>query len=442
MHIDTLLKARWIIPVEPERIVLNDHALAIHGGRIVDILPIAEAEAKYQAASQESFDRHALIPGFVNAHTHAAMSLLRGVADDRPLMEWLVDHIWPLEQKWVGEAFVRDGTDLAMAEMIRGGVTCFNDMYFFPEVTARQVARCGMRAVVGMILIDFPSAWASGPEEYLSKGLALHDELRHNPLVSVAFAPHAPYSVSDEPLLKVRTLAAELDRPIHMHLHETRDEIDQSRQRYGMRPMKWLQQLDFLGPSFVAVHMTQLEDDEIARFAESGGSVVHCPESNLKLASGFCPVAKLIKAGINVAIGTDGAASNNDLDLMGEMRSAALLSKAVANDAAAVPAHTALRMATLNGARALGLESDIGSLEVGKYADITAIRLDELETQPLYDPISNVVYAAGRHQVTDVWVGGRRLLKNRELITLDIDEILQKAAAWREKTLASEQQPS
>lgn len=439
MHIDTLLKARWIIPVEPERTVLNHHALAIHGGRIVDILPIAEAEAKYRAASQESFDRHALIPGFVNAHTHAAMSLLRGVADDRPLMEWLVDHIWPLEQKWVGEAFVRDGTDLAMAEMIRGGVTCFNDMYFFPEVTARQVARCGMRAVVGMILIDFPSAWASGPEEYLSKGLALHDELRHNPLVSAAFAPHAPYSVSDEPLLKVRTLAAELDRPIHMHLHETRDEVDQSRQRYGMRPMKRLQQLDLLGPSFVAVHMTQLEDDEIARFAESGGTVVHCPESNLKLASGFCPVAKLIKAGVNVAIGTDGAASNNDLDLMGEMRSAALLSKAVANDAAAVPAHTALRMATLNGARALGLESDIGSLEAGKYADITAIGLDELETQPLYDPISNVVYAAGRHQVTDVWVGGRRLLKNRELITLDIDEILQKTAAWREKTLASEQ---
>jgi 5-methylthioadenosine/S-adenosylhomocysteine deaminase len=439
MHIDTLLRARWIIPVEPERTVLNDHALAIHGGRIVDILPIAEAEVKYRAAPAESFDRHALIPGFVNAHTHAAMSLLRGVADDRPLMEWLVDHIWPLEQKWVGETFVRDGTDLAMAEMIRGGVTCFNDMYFFPEVTARQVARSGMRAVVGMILIDFPSAWASGPEEYLSKGLALHDELRHNPLVSAAFAPHAPYSVSDEPLLKVRTLSAELDRPIHMHLHETRDEIEQGRQRYGMRPMKRLQQLDLLGPSFIAVHMTQLEDDEIAQFAESGGSVVHCPESNLKLASGFCPVAKLIKAGVNVAIGTDGAASNNDLDLMGEMRTAALLSKAVANDAAAVPAHTALRMATLNGARALGLESDIGSLEVGKCADITAVRLDELETQPLYDPISNVVYAAGRHQVTDVWVGGRQLLKNRELTTLDIEEILQKAAAWREKTLTSEQ---
>jgi len=441
MLIDTLLKARWIIPVEPDRTVLENHALAIDGGRIVDILPISEAELSYQAASVESFDRHALIPGLVNAHTHAAMSLLRGVADDRPLMEWLLDHIWPLEQKWVGETFVRDGTDLAMAEMIRGGVTCFNDMYFFPEITARQAARCGMRAVAGLILVDFPSAWASGPDDYLSKGLALREELRHNPLITTAFAPHAPYSVSDEPLLKVRTLAAELDRPIHMHLHETRDEIDQSRQRYGMRPMKRLQQLDLLGPSFVAVHMTQLTDEEIAQFAESGGSVVHCPESNLKLASGFCPVAKLVKAGVNVAIGTDGAASNNDLDVMGEMRAAALLAKAVSGDAAAVPAHAALRMATLNGAKALGLEAEIGSLEIGKSADIAAIRLDELETQPLYDPISNVVYAAGRHQVSDVWVAGRQLLKNRELTTLNTEEIFQKAAAWREKLISVQERP-
>jgi 5-methylthioadenosine/S-adenosylhomocysteine deaminase len=441
MPIDTLLKARWIIPVEPDRTVLEHHALAIEGGRIVDILPISEAELKYQAASVESFDSHALIPGFVNAHTHAAMSLLRGVADDRPLMQWLLDHIWPLEQKWVGETFVRDGTDLAMAEMIRGGVTCFNDMYFFPEVTARQAARCGMRAVVGLILVDFPSAWASGPDEYLSKGLALHDELRHSALIATAFAPHAPYSVSDEPLLKIRTLAAELDRPIHMHLHETRDEIEQGRQHYGMRPMKRLQQLDLLGPSFVAVHMTQLTDEEIGQFAESGGSVVHCPESNLKLASGFCPIAKLIKAGVNVAIGTDGAASNNDLDVMGEMRAAALLAKAVSGDAAAVPAHTALRMATLNGAKALGLEAEIGSLEVGKSADITAIRLDELETQPLYDPISNVVYAAGRHQVSDVWVAGRQLLKNRELTTLNTEEIFQKTAAWREKLISVQERP-
>jgi 5-methylthioadenosine/S-adenosylhomocysteine deaminase len=436
MSIDTLLTARWIIPVEPDGTVLEDHALALAGGRIADLLPAAEARARYPSAAEESFGSHALIPGFVNAHTHAAMALLRGVADDRPLMEWLTGHIWPLEQKWVGEAFVRDGSDLAMAEMIRGGVTCFNDMYFFPEVTARQASRCGMRAVAGMILVDFPSAWAGGPDEYLSKGLALHDELRSDPLITLAFAPHAPYSVSDEPLLKLRTLAAELDRPIHMHLHETRDEIEQSRKQYGMRPIKRLQQLDLLGPSFAAVHMTQLTDDEIALIAKSGASVVHCPESNLKLASGFCPVAKLVEAGVNVAIGTDGAASNNDLDVMGEMRMAALLAKAVSGDASAVPAHAALRMATLNGAKALCLDSEIGSLEIGKSADITAVRLDGIETQPLFHPISDLVYAASRHQVTDVWVAGRRLLKNRELTTLNAEDICRKAAAWREKLAA------
>jgi 5-methylthioadenosine/S-adenosylhomocysteine deaminase len=437
MPMDTLLTARWIIPVEPDGLVLENHALALSGGRIADLLPAAEARAKYPEAVEENFPGHALIPGFVNAHTHAAMALLRGVADDKPLMEWLTDHIWPLEQQWVGEAFVRDGTDLAMAEMIRGGVTCFNDMYFFPEVTARRASLCGMRAVAGMILVDFPSAWASGPEEYLSKGLALHDEWRHDPLVTTAFAPHAPYSVSDEPLLRVRTLAAELDRPVHMHLHETADEVEQSRKQYGMRPIRRLQQLDLLGPSLVAVHMTQLADDEIALIARSGASVVHCPESNLKLASGFCPVAKLVQAGVNVAIGTDGAASNNDLDVMGEMRMAALLAKAVSGDASAIPAHTALRMATLNGAKALGLDGETGSLEIGKSADITAIRLDGIETQPLFHPISDLVYAANRHQVSDVWVAGRRLLKDRALTTLNSEEICRKAAGWREKLVSA-----
>lgn len=243
--------------------------------------------------------------------------------------------------------------------------------------------------------------------------------------------------MSDEPLLKVRTLAAELDRPIHMHLHETADELRQSRQHYGLRPIQRLKQLDLLGPNFVAVHMTQLEADDIAVVAELGAHVVHCPESNLKLASGFCPVAKLAEAGVNVAIGTDGAASNNDLDVMGEMRMAALLAKAVAGDASAVPAHAALRMATLNGAKALGLDGEIGSLEVGKAADIAAVYLDGIETQPLFDPISDLVYAASRHQITDVWVAGRRLLKNRAPTTLDTQEIRQKAAAWREKLLAT-----
>ena len=432
---EQLLSAPWIIPVEPDGLVLEQHTLVIGDGRILEILPTDEARGRYSDAPHEDFPAHALIPGLINAHTHAAMSLMRGIADDRPLMEWLTDHIWPLEQKWMGEAFVRDGSDLAMAEMIRGGITCFNDMYFFPEVTAQQVIRCGMRAMLGMILVDFPSAWASGPAEYLEKGLALRDEWLNDSLLSFAFAPHAPYSVSDDPLLRVATLAAELDLPIHMHLHETADEIEQSRQQFGMRPITRLKQLELMGPGYIAVHMTQLTEEEIALIAQTGASVVHCPESNLKLASGFCPVAKLVEAGVNVAIGTDGAASNNDLDVMGEMRMTALLAKAVSGNASAIPARTALRMATLNGARALGLDADIGSLEPGKWADITAIRLDGIETQPLFDPISDLVYAASRHQVSDVWVGGRRLLKARQLTTLDLDDISQKARHWREKLL-------
>lgn len=438
MHIDTLLKARWIVPVHPEGVVLEDHALAIRAGRIVDLLPAGRASAEYNPERVEEFPRHALIPGLVNAHTHAAMSLLRGIADDLPLMEWLQGHIWPLESRFAGEAFVRDGSELAMAEMLRGGVTCFNDMYFFPETTARQALQCGMRASVGLILVDFPTAWGAGPEEYLSKGLALYEELRGQSLVRAAFAPHAPYTVSDEPLTRLRTLARELELPIHMHLHETAAEVEQGRASHGLRPFERLRQLELLGPNFIAVHMTQLTDAEIELYARSGGSVAHCPESNLKLASGFCPAARLLAAGVNVALGTDGAASNNDLDVLGEMRTAALLAKGLAGDARAVPAPVALRMATLNGARALGLEDEIGSLEVGKSADIVALDLGEIETQPLFDPISDIVYAAGRHQVSDVWVAGRRLLRARELTTLDREDIVERARAWRERLTAAE----
>lgn len=433
MQVDCGIEARWIIPVEPDGVVLENHTLIVHAGRIVDLLPTPEARSRYQASQRKSLPAHVLIPGLVNAHTHAAMTLMRGIADDRPLREWLNDHIWPLEQKWVSESFVRDGVDLAIAEMIRGGVTCFNDMYFFPEVTARQAIGAGFRACVGMILVDFPSNWAASVDEYFTKGLAFRDSVRNEPLVSALFSPHAPYSVSDSVFLRMRTLAAELDCPVTIHLHETAHEIVESRKEFGLRPLDRLQQLDLLGPQLIAVHMTQLTDGEIARLAEVGASVVHCPESNLKLASGFCPVAALLKAGVNVALGTDGPASNNDLDMMGEMRTAALLAKAVAGDAAALPAHTALRMATLNGAEALGLAAEIGSLQIGKYADLTAIRLDEIETLPLYDPISDLVYSASRHQVTDVWIAGRQLLNDRELTTLDVGELRAKAEAWRMK---------
>ncbi|NJD08527.1 MAG: TRZ/ATZ family hydrolase [Methylococcaceae bacterium] len=431
--VDSLIKARWIVPVEPHGVVFEHYAVATVGGRIVDLLPAAEADARYTAAETIELLEHALIPGLVNAHTHAAMTLLRGVADDLPLMEWLQAHIWPLEARWVGESFVRDGTELAIAEMLRGGTTCFNDMYFFPEVTAQTALHAGIRAVVGMIVVDFPTAWAADADQYLTKGLALRDELRHQTLVRTAFAPHAPYSVSDPPLARVRTLAQELDQSIHMHLHETETEIQQGHDSHGMRPLQRLRQLDLLGPNLVAVHMTHLLAEEIEELAKTGVHVVHCPESNLKLASGFCPVAALLQAGVNVALGTDGAASNNDLDLFGEMRTAALLAKAIARDAGSLPAATALRMATLNGAKALGLDDEIGSLAVGKSADLVAVDLGTLETLPLYDPVSDIVYAAGRHQVSDVWVAGRRLLARRELMTLDAAEIRAKAQGWRQR---------
>jgi 5-methylthioadenosine/S-adenosylhomocysteine deaminase len=434
--IETLLHARWVIPVEPHGMVLAHHSIAIDEGRIAAILPGAEARRTFQARTEVELNRHALVPGFVNAHTHAAMGLLRGIADDLPLMEWLQQHIWPAEQKWVNEQFVHDGTQLAIAEMLRSGTTCFNDMYFFPEVAARVAAAAGMRVCAGMILVDFPTAYAGGPDEYFAKGLALHDEYRHHPLVRCSFAPHAPYTVSDTPLRRVQVLADELDLPVHMHVHETAGEISDSLKACGLRPLQRLQELGLLSPSLLAVHMTQLDDTDRRLVADSGATVVHCPESNLKLASGFCEVQKLIDAGINVALGTDGAASNNDLDMIGEMRSAALLAKAVHNDASALPASEALRMATLNGARALGLGDDTGSLQTGKWADITAIDLGWLETRPLYDPVSQIVYAAGREQVSDVWVAGDHLLRNRELTQLDLADTLQRAGAWQQRIAA------
>ena len=429
--VETLVHARWIVPVEPAGRVLEDHALAIAHGRIVAILPSAEARSRFAAVEEISLPQHVLIPGLVNTHTHAAMTLLRGLADDLPLMQWLQDHIWPAEHRWVSSDFVRDGSELAIAEMLRGGTTCFGDMYFFPEITAQMARQIGMRAVLGMIMFDFPSPWGSGPEEYLAKGLALRDQHKNDPLLSFVFAPHAPYTVSDTWLTKLRALADELELPVHTHVHETAGEVKDSLDRHGKRPMARLKELGLVSPGLLAAHMTQLTDAEIADAAENGISVVHCPSSNLKLASGFCPVARLLEAGVNVAIGTDGAASNNTLDMLAEMKTAALLAKGVAGDPTAVPASTALAMATLNGAKALGLDKDLGSLIEGKWADVTAIDLGAPETQPVHDVISTLVYAASREQVSDVWVGGRRLLQERRLTRMDQANIMERAEAWR-----------
>ena len=436
--IDSLLCARWIVPVEPRESILENHAVAIADGRIIALLPRDQAEARYQPHTTIELGSHALLPGLVNAHTHAAMTLLRGLADDLPLMRWLQEHIWPAEGRWVSEEFVRDGTRHAVAEMLRSGTTCFNDMYFFPDVAARTASAAGIRSVVGLIAIDFPTVWAADADEYLDKGLAVHDEFRHDALVRTAFAPHAPYTVSDGPLERIRVLADELDIPIHMHVHETAHEVAEAVEKHGERPLARLTRLGLLSPSLLAVHMTQLEDDEITAVADAGVGVVHCPESNLKLASGFCPVARLQAAGVTVALGTDGAASNNDLDLFGELRSAALLAKAVAGDASVLPAARALEMATLDGARALGWDDEIGSLLPGKAADLVAVRLDGIESEPLYHPLSQIVYALDRDRVSDVWVAGQHLLRERRLTTLDENEIIATARRWGGKIQAAD----
>ncbi|MFN3595242.1 MAG: TRZ/ATZ family hydrolase, partial [Thiobacillaceae bacterium] len=376
---------------------------------------------------------HALIPGLVNLHTHAAMTLLRGYADDLPLMTWLNDYIWPAERQWVSAEFVLDGTRLACLEMLKGGITCFNDMYFFPEAAVEAAIAAGLRIAAGIIVIDFASNYAADPDGYLQKGLALRDAMRHHPLVSFCMAPHAPYSVGDRSLEKVLTYAKQLDLPIHIHIHETADEIQGSLARYGVRPLARLQGLGMLGPDFIAVHAVHLEAAEMALLAEHGCHVAHCPTSNLKLASGIAPSAALMASGVNLGLGTDGPASHNRLDLWQEMRLAALLAKGKTARPEAVPAHTALRMATLDGARALGLEDRIGSLEVGKQADCVAVDLSAPHAQPCYDPISQLVYCAGPEDVTHVWVAGRDVVRERQCQTLDPAEVLARARHWHDR---------
>lgn len=429
--IDLLVVPRWLVPVQPAGVALEDHALAIDGGRIVDVLPAAFAQQAFAPRETLSLPEHAVMPGLVNLHTHSAMTLLRGLADDLPLMDWLQHHIWPAEAKHVGRAFCIDGVRLACAEMIRGGTTCFNDMYFFPDATAEVAAETGMRATVGLIVIDFPTAWAQTADEYIAKGLELHAQLRNQSLIRTAFAPHAPYTVSDAPLKRIRELAAELGIPVHMHVHETAGEVEDGIRATGQRPFARLKGLDLLGPDFIAVHMTQLDDDEIADCGALGVHVAHCPQSNLKLASGFAPVARLLAAGANVGIGSDGAASNNDLDMLSELRTAALVAKAVAGDPRAVPAATALHMATLAGAKALGIDDETGTLTRGKSADFIAVDLSAVSTQPVYDVVSQLAYAAGRDQVTDVFVAGRALLRDRRLLTIDEAAVTARAADWR-----------
>ena len=428
--VDTLIVPDWLIPVVPEGQVWQGHALGITGERISGIWP-PDALGSVEAGEVIELPGHALLPGLINCHGHAAMSLLRGYADDLPLEPWLEQRIWPLESEFLSEEFVRDGVNLALLEMIRSGTTCYSDMYFLPNIAARCCLQAGMRCQLSFPILDFASAWGSGAQDYIDRGLALHDDYRHSELLQVAFGPHAPYTVSRPTLEKIAILADELDLPVQIHLHETAREVAQAVAAGGSRPLSDLNQLGLLGPRTQCVHMTEVNPEDIALLATTGAHVVHCPDSNMKLASGVCPVVELQAAGVNVALGTDSAASNNDLSLLGEMRSAGLLAKLHNRDAAALPASRLLSMATIDGARALGLEERLGSLEVGKFADLIALDLSHPETQPLYHPISQLIYAGGANLVSHCWVAGRNLMSRRQVHTLNLEQISARAAAWQ-----------
>ncbi len=429
MQAELLIRARWVAPVDPPG-VLEDHAVAIAGGRVVAVLPRTEAERSIEPRDTVNLPGHLLIPGLVNAHTHAAMTLLRGYADDLPLDTWLKEHIWPAEGRWVDNGFVRDGALAAAAEMLAGGTTTFADMYFFPEATIESALKAGMRIAAGIIVIGFASRYARDPQEYVEKGLALHDRHRGHPLVSFMFAPHAPYSVDTDTLNRIASYCGETGLPIQTHLHETAREVADSLRQYGKRPLARLLNIGLVGPEFAAVHMTQVEEEDLDILARHAANVVHCPESNLKLASGFCPVGRLLEAGINIGLGTDGAASNNDLDMIGEMRTAALLAKGVADDPTTMDAMAALRAATLGSARALGLGDQIGSIAPGKWADLVAVDLRATRLLPVYDPLSQLVYASGPQHVSDVWVGGERRVRDRCIEGIDEATLRARLTDW------------
>jgi 5-methylthioadenosine/S-adenosylhomocysteine deaminase len=429
-RIDALICPRWTVAIEPEVRAVEGLALAVDAGRIKALLPRADAQARFAPDALHERPEHVLMPGLINAHCHAGMTLLRGFADDLPLEQWLHERIWPAEARWVSAQSARDGTRLAIAEMLRAGTTCFSDMYYFPDVVAEVASEAGMRVVVGMIAIEIPTVWAATPDEYISKGLAVRDRFKGNSLVATTFAPHAPYSSSDSTLARIRQLADELEVPIHTHLHETRAEVEEALAATGRRPLARLESLGLVTPALIGVHATQLLDAEIEALARAGASIVHCPRSNLKLASGVCPVAALLSAGVNVALGTDGAASNNRLDMWSELDAAALLGKWIAADASAVPAAAALRMATINGARALGLDSEIGSLEPGKAADLICVSMSDAALQPVLDPVSHLVYSASREHVSDVWIAGEHLLAEGQHTRLDVAEVCAAAGQW------------
>ncbi|MDP3561471.1 MAG: TRZ/ATZ family hydrolase [Legionellaceae bacterium] len=431
--IDHIVHAKWIVTGEKNQRVLENHSMLINSGIIIDILPTSVVKEKYQANCVSEYPQHAIMAGFINAHTHIGMNYFRGLGSDLALMDWLTQYIWPAEKKWLADEFVHDASLFAMAEMIRSGTTCFNDMFYFLQATARAAETAGIRAFIGMTVIEFPTAWAQTTDEYFDKGIDFYEQYKNNTLITPTFAPHAPYTVSDQSFMRIKELADSFNLKINLHLHETNVEIEQSLTEFKKRPIKRLHDLGLLSPQLLAIHATQLNEEDLDILAQTKTHIIHCPESNMKLASGICPVEKLQSLGVNVALGTDSVASNNDLDMISEMRTATFLSKVSTMSPVSLNADETLALATLNGAKALGIDHMVGSLSKGKTADFIAIHLDEIETLPIYDPVIQLVYSCGRQQVSDVWVAGKQLMKNRELLTLNEREIVEKARFWGQK---------
>lgn len=430
-----ILSADWVIPMTQPDLWLSDHAVVIADSKILEVIPTGAAREKYPQTPVTQLDGQVMMPGLINSHTHAAMNLLRGLSDDLPLKEWLEKSIWPVEARFVDETFVYQGTQHAIAEMIRSGTTCFQDMYFMPDQAAKAAQEAGLRASIGLVVVEFQTSWGKSAQVCIDKGLEVYDQFKHSQLLNFNFAPHAPYSVTRETLEKVTTLSNELNLMVQIHLHETAYEVDTFIREHGIRPLTRLKDIGLLSPQLNAVHMTQLNSGEIEWLAESGSHVVHCPQSNMKLASGVCPTQQLIEHGVNVAIGTDGAASNNDLNMLEETRTASLVAKLNYLQPTALSAYQSLYQATMGGAKALGLQDKIGSLEPGKAADIIAIDLNQIETTPIYNPISQVTYAASRDQVSHVWVNGKQLMQDRQLLTLNTEAILKNTAQWQQKII-------
>lgn len=432
-NIQHIVHGKWVLTGEPGQAPLHNHSVCFENGIIKDILPTAKARELYQAAREEHYQEHVVMPGLINAHTHIGMNYFRGLGSDRSLMDWLHNHMFPAEKKWLSHEFVRDASLFAMAEMIRSGTTCFNDMFYFLQATAEATIEAGMRSCIGITVIEFPTGWAADTDEYFSKGLEFYEQYKDNPFITTTLAPHAPYTVSDKSFMRIKDLAESLNMKINVHLHETQDEINGSMQEFGKRPIRRLHDLGFLSPDVLSVHSVNLNAEDFEILAQVKPSIIHCPESNMKLASGACPVEKLRELGLNVALGTDSVASNNDLDMLSEMRSAALLAKLSTLNPESLKATDVIGLATLNGARAIGMEQQIGSLKAGKAADFIAIEMQDIEMLPVYEPESQIVYSSNRHQVSDVWVNGKQLMKSRKLLTLDEQALREKAMYWGEK---------